>query len=145
MSAVALGTDIDQRPALVRFVMIDAAKGSRGPELQFWNGQLPRGQLLPSASSAPRSGPPTPRSADPQKPWACLAAITPAPRFDGPGWPRMGTLKQPRRVGGLMMHQGIAGGFQPNSIENSRPGLLVGRRRRILEAWQRAIAPHRNG
>jgi hypothetical protein len=46
MSAVTLGTDIDQRPALVRFVMIDAAKGSRGPELQFWNGQIRAGSCF---------------------------------------------------------------------------------------------------
>jgi hypothetical protein len=32
----------------------------------------------------------------------------------------------------LMLGQGIAGGFQPNSIENSRPRLLVGCWYRVL-------------
>ena len=40
----------------------------------------------------------------------------------------------------LMLGQGIAGWFQPNSNEKLRPRLLVGSGHRLLEAWQQGYS-----
>jgi hypothetical protein len=65
-----------------------------------------------------------------------LATITPG---CPPAW-LDGTLFN-RRVGRLLMlGQGIAGWFKPNSNEKLRPRLLVGSGHRLLEAWQQGYS-----